>query len=395
MSGFKEIRFESPMMDAGGRSRISQLTTILDLKTLYADDPNTMERVSGGAGTGTFINNKYSMVVSANNDFAISKSRVWAHYFSGKSQQVEVTFDNFQPQTGVVKRVGYFNAGNISPYNTVESTDGFFLESSNGTITLKVYSNGTETLNIPITQWSGYSNLSSYNWQNFTAVVFDFLWLGGAEFRMFIKTGNGFILAHKFTWAGTSQGTFFNSPNQPVRYDIYSTGGAGTFTSICAQVSTEGSINECGKFSTAESSTTAVSAATIGTKYLMKAIRGTTPGRLIKLNSFYHFVSSANDIALLTLDLNPTTITGVPTWTAISGSPVEQAHGNGTSTVSGGTPIFSAIVTQNTVILPQLSEDYLTYIGYKINNVSDIISLSITPITASITCYAGMNFKVY
>ena len=372
-------------VDAGGRSRVSQLTTLLDLKTLYADDPNLIERIVSG-GTGLFSNNKYAMSVTSNGQYVISKSRVWAHYFSGKSQLIEITFDNFQPQTGVVKRVGYFNGGTIAPYQG--NLDGFFLESSNGVITLKVYNNNTLT-------YSSVVSIDGYNWQNFTVVLFDFLWLGGAEFRLFLKTSAGFASTHDFTWAGTAQGTFFNSPNQPIRYDIYSTGGAGSFTSICSQVSTEGSINECGKFGTAAASTTSFSAANIGTKYLAKAIRGNTIGRLIKLNSFYHFVSSTNDIALLTLDLNPTITGGTPTWTTISGAPVQHADGNGSLLITGGTPLFSAIVTQNTVIIPQFTDDYLTYIGYNIAGVSDILSLSITPITATISCYAGMNFKVY
>ena len=50
-------------LDASGRSRVSQLTTLADLKTLDEDDALMLENV--GTGTGLFSNNTYSMSVTS------------------------------------------------------------------------------------------------------------------------------------------------------------------------------------------------------------------------------------------------------------------------------------------------------------------------------------------
>jgi len=155
--------------DAGGRTRISSITTLFDGKTLNADDERLFENV--GTGTGLFSNNSYTMSVTAGQHF-IRQARRFNPYFSGKSQLFEPTFDNFQPQAGVVKRAGYFSSNAVAPFDS--DKDGAWIESDGTTIRLIVSNFGAETLNLPLTSWSGYANLAEYqnvaNWQNFTVI---------------------------------------------------------------------------------------------------------------------------------------------------------------------------------------------------------------------------------
>jgi|GEM_PF-6980645 len=77
------IRFKpSALFDAGGRQRVSQITTLGDYKTLNADETLTLESI--GTGTGLWGSNKYNMSVTSGQYF-IRRSKSYHQYFSGKS----------------------------------------------------------------------------------------------------------------------------------------------------------------------------------------------------------------------------------------------------------------------------------------------------------------------
>lgn len=180
MTYFPEIKTSYAQfgVDASARTRVSEMATLADLKTLNADRTLLVE--TNGTGTNTFAVNQNVMTVTSG-QFVIRNSKRFFHYFSGKSQTMEFTFRQFQPEANVVKRVGYFSSNATTPFDT--SKDGFWLESDGTTIRLIVSRLGTEVYNIPITSWSGYANLAEYQslpfWSNFTVTSVDFLWLGG------------------------------------------------------------------------------------------------------------------------------------------------------------------------------------------------------------------------
>src|ERR1700741_1789002 len=192
MSYFSNILLNpnSISIDSGGRLRASQLTTLLDGKVLDSD--NTFVWDNQGSGTGTYSNNKYNMSVTAG-QFRIRQTKRYYPYFSGKSQLVECTFDNFQIEANTTKRVGYFSSNAVSPF--ASTYDGFYLENDGTTFRLKAERAGTTTINVPWTSWDNYNLISTYDWSKFTVILFDFLWLGGAQLRIFLKTDLGFVLA--------------------------------------------------------------------------------------------------------------------------------------------------------------------------------------------------------
>lgn len=105
--------------DPSGRLRVGSLTTLLDGKILNADNTLLFETV--GTGTGAFATNLFNMSVTAG-QYLIRQSKRFNSYFSSKSQLVELTFDNLQPQSNVTKRVGYFSSNAVAPFNS--SKDG-------------------------------------------------------------------------------------------------------------------------------------------------------------------------------------------------------------------------------------------------------------------------------
>ena len=375
--------------DASGRLRVSQLTTLGDYKMLDYDRTVLMDTV--GTGSGSWSNNKYTMSVQSG-QYLIRYSRRFHPYFSGKSQMIEMTCDNFGLQTNVEKFIGGYSSSPTGTYGT--NYDGFVLHNTGATYVLEAYRNGTKTVDVDWTLWDSYSLISNYNFNNFSVFLIDYLWLGGAIYRLWIKTNKGFVLLHTVHYSGTSADVITLSPNQPLRYEIRSSTGIGTFRYICAQVSTEGSINESGL--TRVVSAPAITGATIGTTYPMKAIRKKVSCRDIgvSVEDLYMFLSSSSDQAIWSLQINPT-LSAPLTYSDVTGAAIQEANGNGTITVtSPGTIIASSGISTNSVLpVGNLKLNFLSYLGSTINNTMDQYVLCMTPITNGVTANSGLSYK--
>jgi hypothetical protein len=390
--------------DASARMRVSQSTKLHDGKLLNADSSLMFD--TKGTGTGAYSNNKYNMSVTSA-QYLIRQTKRFSSYSSGTSQQIQVTFDGFAAEADVTKRVGYFSSIATGVYDS--SYDGFWLENNGTTITLKCARAGTETLSVAITSWSGYANLAEYqnvaNWGNFTVVEFDFLWLGGAVLRMYVKTSNGFVLAHIFNYSGTATDTFIKSPNQPLRYEIRSSTGTGSLRYICSQASTEGSIDEGGFNNGGHSLLTAgvpsQTVATIGTSYAVCGIRKKSTHRdnAVKVTNGDLIVQSGNDYIHYEVVLNPTLSTPL-TYTSIANSCCEIGVAGAVTAISitatGGRALLGGFLVQGQPIpYGLLEKDFFSFLGCTIDNVMDEIVLVVTPLTANITLNGALNWKEY
>jgi hypothetical protein len=348
-----------------------------------------------GTGTGTYSNNAYTMSVTAG-QYLIRQSLRFNPYFSGKSQLFEPTYDNFQPEAGVAKRAGYFSSNAVAPHDS--DKDGAWIESDGTTIRLIVSNFGTEKLNLPYTSWSGYDDLAEYkvlaNWQNFTVNEVDFLWLGGAGLRLFVKTSTGFVLAHHFNYAGSAQGTFMRSPNHPLRYEIRSTSGTGSMRYICSQVATEGSANESGK-SLSIFNTASITCNTVGTIYALKSVRKVAAYRdnAVQVIGMEVVNGATTDSGILMLILNPT-LSGAITYAANSlieeGTPTNQ-----TITARTGRVIAAIAVGSSSSGTQIMRDNFLSYLGGTIADVFDQVVLAYMPTTNNQTINGVLTVKEY
>lgn len=232
------------LVDTSGRLRSSQLLTLFDGKIMNAEDPYKWD--TKGTGTATYAKNAVNLAVDAG-EYMIRQSRFFCPYFSGKPQLIEITQQDMHQQPGVVKRFGYFSSSAVAPYDT--DYDGWWIEADGTDYWLVTANRGTETHRVKWTNWLGYEKVANYDWSKFTVAMVDFLWLGGAGLRFFLVIDGAFELIHAITdHAGYQSTLIFESPNQPVRYEIRSTTGAGSLLTICSQVATEGSTpNEMGE----------------------------------------------------------------------------------------------------------------------------------------------------
>jgi len=143
-----EVKYsDSSNLDAFGRLRTSNVTSLLEYKHVYDKLPIVINEVTAGTATSIFDkpNSQVVMSVSTTNDYVIRQGVARGIYQPGKGQIFEASFSSFQLQTNVIKRVGYFTTSSTAPYNSV--IDGFLLESNGQTniISFQIWQSGTTT----------------------------------------------------------------------------------------------------------------------------------------------------------------------------------------------------------------------------------------------------------
>lgn len=374
-------------IDASGRQRVGQITTLFDGKTLGADDSDMFSNV--GTGSVAWSNNTTNLSVTSG-QYMIRQTKRWFPYFSGKSQLIEITMDNFQTETGVLKRVGYFSSSAVAPYTA--SLDGLFVEDDGTKKMFKIYNNGTEKVSVDFTAMDNYSLISGYDYSKFTVMAVDFLWLGGAICRIWLKTDLGFVLLHTINYSGTQTGTFTLSPNQPIRYEVRGISASGSLRYICAQVATEGSLNEAGKtrgiFNSADVITNSTS-----TTYVVLGLKKQITYRdiAVQILNMGAVNTSQNDAGMLLLLKNPT-LSGALSY--VNDGKIQTAIGTG-QTVTGNGLVISAGGSGLEGSSDIMKENFLSFLGNSITNTLDEYVLAYRPSTANQSIRGFFNIKEY
>lgn len=388
--GGSTLNYNQLGFDAGSRTRVSQLTTLADLKILGADDTFLWE--NQGTGTGAYGSNKYNMSV-ASGQWLVRQTKRCFPYFSGKSQIMEVTFDNFQTEANVVKRAGYFSSNAVSPFDT--TYDGFWIEDDGTTKRLRASRDGTSTLNVALADWNGKGyNWANHDWSKFNVVLFDFLWLGGAVLRMFVDTPFGFQLAHTYIHAASFTDTFILNPNQPIRYEIRSSTGSGSFRYICSQISTEGSVEESGK-GLAVFNTTPISAGSVGTYYALLGLKKQTAYRcgFTQILDISVANTASTDAGIMVLIINPT-LSAPLTYGNNSKIQVAVAT-NQTITAGTGRIIAAKPITANGGDTEVMKSNFLGSLSSTLDNTHDEFVLGYIPTTTNQSVNGVINIKEY
>lgn len=371
--------------DPAGRTRASQLTTLFDGKAIDADDNDVWQNT--GTGTITFVENQAEMSVTSG-QYAIRRGCYRTPYSSGKPQVIEMTVDNFDVDANTTKMMGYYSSSSVAPYNTVY--DGVWLENDGTTIRLKAHRAGTETMNIPWTEWTNYNRINTYNWANFTVAQIDFLWLGGTEVRVFLKTDDGFLLAHVEQWAGGKQDTFIRSPAQSIRYELRSSTGTGNMNAICSQVATEGAIDQVGR-TQALFSTAAVTTNIVGTIYVIIGLklRADQLNVPVQISDASIANTTSSDFGYVLLLKSPT-LSGALTYS--NTEYVQKAEGTGQTVTSVGHVIAAAPVGA-TGLASDLSDNFLSYMCHTIDGSPDEYVLAYMPTSINQSVFGAVTIK--
>lgn len=387
---------DTPQLDAFGRLRVSEVTTLLEVKYNQDKLPNQVDEVVAGSATSTLdsTNACVIMTVSTTGDYVIRQTKERAIYQPGFSQNTKFSFSDFELDSNVIKRVGYFSSSTAATYNT--QFDGFFLESNgiNNKISFQIWKKGTLVLSSATDSWiSDQVNPNIIDWSKTQLMTVDFQWLGVGRVRFGMSlSGNTYIFA---TNSGTNNlsDVYMSSPDQPIRYEIRSSGGTSTFHQICSSVNDEGSRNKI-KRTGSIAQTNVITLGTSGTKYPFIGLRTSLPYEQVTLELVSSSIlNTSNDNYLVTVEINPTISSGM-TYSSGNTLEWEYSFGTGAQTVTSdgviiagfigeaGTSAVSAIAFTESEIKP----------GRKIDGTRDQVWLCITPLGASATFLGAVNF---
>lgn len=386
------IVFPKAFTDISGALHTESATTQIDLKQTKDNLPLFFDRVNNGTATQIHsgLNAETVMSVLSGGDYAIAQTKERFNYLTGKTKRILLTFSNFDVQSGVIKRAGYFNGGVTAPYDTF---DGVYIESDGTTINVCFAKNGSVT-KIPRSSWNdplngtGPSGLN-IDFDNFIILRIEFLWLGGGPIRFQIETNDELYTFHTVLNGNSISSTYISSPNQPARYEIRSTGGSGSLDQICTTVGNSGGNDLIGVergyigFENINLSSTA-------NNYLVYSSRLKQTHLDVTVSILdYETLFTTNDNFVYTVLMNPT-FSVAPTYTDISNSALQIASGNGSITVSGGTILRSGVGSQQQVISARQTN--VLRLGSTIAGVADEIVYAVRPLTSNARAYATQNW---
>jgi hypothetical protein len=379
-----------------GRLRISNQISLGDYKQWLNNASGQFNTELIGGGTASYeasgLTGGTVLSVSANNNAVIRQSYQWHNYFAGKPIKIELTASAFQTQSNVIKRMGYYSSNMVSPFNS--TLDGLFFENDGTVERCKIMRAGTEIFNVPRSQWMNQEYLSSFNPANFNFYVIEFLYLGGAIVTFSILTEYGLIPVAQYQHINVDPSAFVKSPNQPVRYEVRSTGGAGTFNQICADVAVEGTLSTIGATRTYNMGATPLSAMGANTRYALLGLRLLQASRSLTVQPKNISVrSTSNDDLLVELFVGGTLV-GTPTWTAVPFTNMEAFSGASLAVAnavhSGGVKV-SSFYLENGTSANQLLET-ARRLGSYINGAMEQYYVCVTPASAGGAALASIDW---
>lgn len=373
-------------LDAFGRQRVSQVTTILDVKHPNGKNSAIVDEEEIGTGTGTHstTNASVNMATAASADAVIRQTYQRVPYFLGKSQQFFFTFDNFQNETNIVKRVGCFQTNTTTPFDS--DRDGLYLESSGSDYTFNVYKSGTQTASISRSSWDDPmdgSGPSGINLDFTKSQIFeiDFEYLGVGIVRFCFVVAGVIYNAHTYVHSNVGNSTYMTHSNQPIRYEIRQTGaGSGSMEMICATGGTEGSLNQLGINNTFNQGITQTNAQNKANTYALCGLRLDSSN----LNVYTHItnisvINTTNGDYFWSVIRNPT-VAGMFTYGSVGSLEGAAAAGSG-NTVTGGTALVSGYGSGNSDFT--LTTETALHLGVAIDGTRDEFILCVRPFVAA------------
>lgn len=391
---------DSMDLDAFGRLRVSEVTSLLELR-FYSDKmPEMVDEVVVGTATSSLSPNIAAVVLGTqiSGDYVIRQSKQRALYQPGKSQICEFSFSDFQLQTDNIKRVGYFSTSTAAPYDS--TYDGFFLESNGITnkISFQIWRTGTLVYSADTNSWDSTEvDPTTLDWSKTQLAVMDFQWLGVGRVRFGLSLSGKTTSFVEHTATNNEADIYMTSPNQPIRYEIRNSGSTSAqFHQICSQVASEGSnLNLVRKGGVASYSATTLMATT-NTKYPYIGLRPGADYTEVQLEiDNINILNTTNDNYLVTIEINPT-ISVTPNFITGNTADWEYAIGTGsTQTVTTpGTILASYIGSSGTLTASAFDfGDCEVKPGRKIDGTRDQLWVCITPMGADAQFYGSVNFQ--
>lgn len=384
-------------LDAFGRLRISDATTIFDSIQQFGDNTLVWETALVGTGLSSSLPNESSISMStggtASGSSVTRQTKVYHRYQPGKSQMVLATFvmDN-GPVANLRRRVGYF-----------DNSDGVYFEVSGSNINLVRRTSATgAVINNEVSQSSW--NLDKLDGTGISGktldiskaqiLVTDLQWLGVGRVRMGFDIDGRIYPCHQFLNANTTlTSVYMKSACLPIRYEITNTDatvGTNTMRHICSAVISEGGFEDQSGFQFSVNSGAGAGTA-VTTRRNVLTIRAKTTGPngirnigQILIRDLGLLPNSGNGF-LWELVLNGT-VGGSPSWTSVNNTYSLAEYDVAGTTVTGGIVLDSGYVGATNTARSTVSNSVfrripLVYSG--LNSTQDQVSIVCTSLNGT------------
>jgi hypothetical protein len=404
MSYFEKTRIlsaDSPSIDAFGKWRVSQPTTLFDGKQIvdsgsfYFD----IKTISGstvtwnsGSAQSTF------KVTNTSGSRAIKQTKRIFVYQPGKSQQIICTGKFGTKIDGIKKSIGSFDDNDGYFFQTSGSSFGVVLRKTiNGVKTDTFISQSTWNLD-KMNGLGPSGNILDIN--KAQIYTMDYEWLGVGRVRYGVVQKGVLIYVHEINNYNSLDTVYLRNPNLPIRYEMSThknTTTGSLMTQICSTVISEGGFDNTGKRVVVTSNNGAtIGASQYDAVLFIRYNSSTSKGAQIVPEQLDLLIKPGNSSTFAgrwELLVNPT-VTNAVTYNNVSGSVVTQVAVVSTGNVitNPGTIIATGYFAgsgANSVAEMVVLDPYYG-LGRKIDNTSDVLAIGIKTIDNTYTVYPSL-----
>ena len=404
MSYFEKTRIlsaDSPSIDAFGKWRVSQPTTLFDSKqvvdsgSFYFDIKTT----SGGTVTWNSGSAQSTMIVtSTSGSRAIKQTKRIFVYQPGKSQQIICTGKFGTKIDGIKKSIGSFDDNDGYFFQTSGSSFGVVLRKTiNGVKTDTFISQSTWNLDKMNGLGPSGNTLDITKAQIYTM---DYEWLGVGRVRYGVVQKGVLIYVHEINNYNSLDTVYLRNPNLPIRYEMSThknTTTGSLMTQICSTVISEGGFDNTGKRVVITSNNGAtIGASQYDAVLFIRYNSSTSKGAQIIPEQLDLLIKPGNSSTFAgrwELLVNPT-VTNAVTYNNASGSVVTQVGvvAAGNIITNPGTIIATGYFagTSANSVAEMVTIDPYYGLGRKIDGTSDVLAIGIKTIDNTYTVYPSL-----
>lgn len=402
-----DFNHDDPTFDSFGRLKISSPNTIFQSALNNTPGNVIWELITSNGATSSYLTNSstYLLTVSGTTGSrAMREQHGYNYYTPGKSQTIFMSTVFGASESGLTRRVGYYN-----------DTDGIYFEQKDGVMyaCLRTSVSGSivenrftqSNWNVDKLDGSYIDNKSGilFDPNKVQIVFFDFQWLGAGRIRYGFDIDGDAVVVHNILNANIIDNTYMTSGTLPLRYEILrtlTTGVTASLTQICSTViSGGGDINEARSTSISMGGISRTISSGVRNALLSVRVRTLTPnGRINRISAkplSIHVMTTSNssvlvEVVLQRSNLLETNLGGTPTWNTQSGSLLE--YSNDGTTVTGGTILKTFYISAQSrdASIDLISHDDFITLNSS-GSQSDYLHLVVTPLGANSTLYAGIN----
>jgi len=404
MSYFEKTRIlsaDSPSIDAFGKWRVSQPTTLFDSKQIVDSGSFYFDIKTTGGATVTWNSGSAQStmaVTSTSGSRAIKQTKRIFVYQPGKSQQIICTGKFGTKIDGIKKSIGSFDDENGYFFQTSGSSFGIVLRKTIDGVKTDTFISQS-TWNLDKMNGTGPSaNILDIN--KAQIYTMDYEWLGVGRVRYGVVQKGAVIYVHEINNYNSLETVYLRSPNLPVRYEISThknTTTGSLMTQICSTVISEGGFDNTGKRVVITSNNGATIGASEYDAVLFIRYNSATSkcAQIIpeQLDLLIKPGNSSTFAGRWELLVNPT-VTNAVTYNNVSGSVVTQVGvvSAGNVIIDPGTIIATGYFagTSANSVAQMVTLDPYYGLGRKIDNSSDVLAIGIKTIDNTYTVYPSL-----